>query len=107
MEPYIGLRGWWLTFWLTVACATNMALCGYCQGVFSGVVISDNFLTTLGLVNNPSPIGTIPALFYVGSFFDVVLTLFVGGLLGRKKTLLFGTSIMILGLQSGRAKAIP
>ncbi|KAJ9192763.1 hypothetical protein DTO164E3_8222 [Paecilomyces variotii] len=107
MEPYIGLRGWWLTFWLTVACATNMALCGYGQGVFSGVVISDNFLTTLGLVNNPSPIGTIPALFYVGSFFDVVLTLFVGGLLGRKKTLLFGTSIMILGLQSGRAKRLP
>lgn len=62
------------------------------------MVVSDNFLTTLGLVNNPSLIGTISALFDVGSFFGAVLTLFVGGLLGRKKTLLMGTSIMILGV---------
>lgn len=74
--------------------------------LIGGVVISDNFLTTLGLVNNPSLIGTISALFDVGSFFHVVLTLFVGGLLGRKKTLLFGTSIMILGGMSSSISMI-
>lgn len=117
MKPYFGLTGGWLTFWLTVACATNMTLFGYDQGVFSknkpiisyyigkirltcigGVVVSDNFLTTLGLLNNPSLIGTISSLFDVGSFFGAILTLFIGGLLGRKKTLLLGTSIMILGV---------
>lgn len=34
MKPYFGLKGTWLTFWVTVACATDMALFGYDQGVF-------------------------------------------------------------------------
>jgi hypothetical protein len=33
-QPYFGLRGGWLTFWVTVACATDMMLFGYDQGVF-------------------------------------------------------------------------
>lgn len=38
-EPWFGLRGSWLTFWVTVACATDMTLFGYDQGVF-GIHIS-------------------------------------------------------------------
>ncbi|TGJ86216.1 hypothetical protein E0Z10_g2514 [Xylaria hypoxylon] len=34
-QPYFGLKGKWLTFWITVACATDMSLFGYDQGVFS------------------------------------------------------------------------
>ena len=34
MAPYFGLKGGWLTFWVTVACATDMTLFGYDQGVF-------------------------------------------------------------------------
>ncbi|CAD0049495.1 unnamed protein product [Aureobasidium pullulans] len=50
-EPYFGFKGGWLTFWITVsddpyvvcvdsderqfACATDMTLFGYDQGVFS------------------------------------------------------------------------
>lgn len=34
-KPYFGLRGTALTAWLTVACATDMTLFGYDQGVFS------------------------------------------------------------------------
>ena len=33
-KPWFGLRGGWLTFWVTVACATDMTLFGYDQGVF-------------------------------------------------------------------------
>lgn len=33
-QPWFGLRGGWLTFWVTVACATDMTLFGYDQGVF-------------------------------------------------------------------------
>lgn len=28
MVPYFGLKGGWLTFWVTVACATDMTLFG-------------------------------------------------------------------------------
>lgn len=30
---YFGFRGGWLTFWITVACGTDMTLFGYDQGV--------------------------------------------------------------------------
>lgn len=33
-QPYFGMKGGWLTFWVTVACATDMMLFGYDQGVF-------------------------------------------------------------------------
>lgn len=33
-QPYFGLKRGWLTFWVTVACATDMMLFGYDQGVF-------------------------------------------------------------------------
>ena len=36
-EPYFGLKGGWLTFWVSVACATDMTLFGYDQGVFGTV----------------------------------------------------------------------
>ena len=36
-QPYFGLRGGWLTFWVTVACATDMMLFGYDQGVFGNL----------------------------------------------------------------------
>lgn len=33
-RPYFGLTGGWLTFWVSVACSTDMTLFGYDQGVF-------------------------------------------------------------------------
>jgi len=36
-EPWFGMKGAWLTFWVTVACATDMTLFGYDQGVFGSV----------------------------------------------------------------------
>ncbi|CBF77732.1 hypothetical protein AN4337.2 [Aspergillus nidulans FGSC A4] len=34
-KPYFGFTGGWLTFWVSLACATDMTLFGYDQGVFS------------------------------------------------------------------------
>ncbi|TKA40930.1 hypothetical protein B0A54_07842 [Friedmanniomyces endolithicus] len=45
-DRYFGFRGGWLTFWVTVACATDMTLFGYDQGVFGGVIVTDDFLNT-------------------------------------------------------------
>lgn len=33
-NAYFGLTGGWLTFWVSVACSTDMTLFGYDQGVF-------------------------------------------------------------------------
>lgn len=40
-KPYFGLTGGWLTFWVTVACATDMTLFGYDQGVFGKLTPSN------------------------------------------------------------------
>ena len=42
-KPYFGLTGGWLTFWVSVACATDMTLFGYDQGVF-GMLVNPYFL---------------------------------------------------------------
>lgn len=39
-KPYFGLRGGWLTFWITLACGADMTLYGYDQvGKRSGKIV--------------------------------------------------------------------
>ncbi|KAL2352977.1 general substrate transporter [Cryomyces antarcticus] len=95
--PYFGLTGGWLTFWVTVACATDMTLFGYDQGVFGGVIVTPDFLNTLKLNNNTSLVGTVTALYDIGCFFGAIAAFGLGEPLGRKKTILLGTTIMSIG----------
>ncbi|KAF2230698.1 general substrate transporter [Viridothelium virens] len=97
MKPYFGMQGAWLTFWVTVACATDMTLFGYDQGVFGGVIVTPDFLDTLGLNGNTSLVGTVTALYDVGCFFGAIGAFVIGDYLGRKKTILLGTTIMSIG----------
>ncbi|MCJ1321232.1 hypothetical protein MMC15_006576 [Xylographa vitiligo] len=97
--PYFGLKGGWLTVWVTVACATDMTLFGYDQGVFGGVIVTDDFLNTLNLggPQNTSLLGTVTAIYDVGCFFGACAAFWLGEKLGRKKTVLVGTTIMTIG----------
>ena len=115
MQPYFGLKGGWLTFWVSVACATDMTLFGYDQGVFGtfppiviyfgliqptgGVIVTPDFLNTLKLdgPRNTSLVGTVTAIYDVGCFFGAVAAFWLGERLGRKKTVLVGTTIMTVG----------
>lgn len=74
-----------------------MTLFGYDQGVFGGVIVTDNFLDTLGIQGNPGIQGTITALYDIGCFVGAVAAFFLGDLLGRKKAVLLGTTIMSIG----------
>jgi hypothetical protein len=97
MQPYFGLKGDWSTLWVTVACATDMTLFGYDQGVFGGVVVTDDYLDVMNLRNNSSLLGTVTAIYDVGCFFGAVFAFVIGDRLGRKKTILLGTTIMSIG----------
>ncbi|KAI9732885.1 MAG: hypothetical protein M1834_003825 [Cirrosporium novae-zelandiae] len=97
MKPYFGLKGGWLTFWVTVACATDMTLFGYDQGVFGGVIVTDDFLQTLNLVGRTGLVGTVTALYDIGCFVGAIAAVVIGEYLGRKKTILLGTTIMTIG----------
>ncbi|OJJ61781.1 hypothetical protein ASPSYDRAFT_75794 [Aspergillus sydowii CBS 593.65] len=98
-KPFFGLTGGWLTFWVTVACATDMTLFGYDQGVFSGVVITQDFLELHDLVGptKTKTLSTVTAIYDVGCFLGAILAFTVGERLGRRKALLLGSTIMAVG----------
>ncbi|KAL9127829.1 MAG: hypothetical protein Q9217_003369 [Psora testacea] len=97
--PYFGLTGGWLTFWVSVACSTDMTLFGYDQGVFGGVIVTQDFLDTHNLdgPEHTSLLGTVTAIYDVGCFFGAVAAFSIGEHLGRKKSILLGTTVMSIG----------
>ncbi|KEF59429.1 uncharacterized protein A1O9_04273 [Exophiala aquamarina CBS 119918] len=98
-KPYFGMKGGWLTFWITVACATDMTLFGYDQGVFGGVIVTRDFLQTHDL-SGPSKtnlLGTVTAIYDIGCFFGAITAVWLGESLGRKRSILVGATIMSVG----------
>ncbi|KAL6306483.1 general substrate transporter [Sparassis latifolia] len=91
-----GLTGTALIAAITSVCSTGFWLFGYDQGVMSGVVISKYWLDQMG---NPSTlmVGTITALYDVGAVFGAIGAALTSEPLGRKRTLILGSIILIVG----------
>ncbi|KAJ5081796.1 hypothetical protein NUU61_010060 [Penicillium alfredii] len=98
-KPYCGFTGGWLVVWITIACATDMTLFGYDQGLFSGVVISNDFLFIHDLVGptKTKTLSTVTAIYDIGCFFGSIAAFTLGERLGRIKSILYGTAIMAIG----------
>ncbi|KAJ9606758.1 hypothetical protein H2200_008767 [Cladophialophora chaetospira] len=81
---------------ITSVCSSGFLLFGYDQGVMSGVVISKYWLAQMG---HPSSlmVGTMTALYDVGAVFGAIGAALTGEQLGRKRTLLLGTTVLIIG----------
>ncbi|KAF7328756.1 Hexose carrier protein [Mycena venus] len=110
-KPYLGITGTRLGGWVTVACTAAMVLfegnAGYDQGVFGGIIITPDFLETMGNPN-PSLQGAIVALYDIGCLFGALAAMVVGEHLGRKKTFLTGVVIMSVGaLMQACAYTVP
>ncbi|KAJ5280289.1 hypothetical protein N7478_005661 [Penicillium angulare] len=73
-----------------------MALFGYDQAVFSGIIVTKDFLDTMG---NPDANmqGTITSLYDVGCFFGAVAGSAIGSWLGRRSAVIWGTVVMMIG----------
>ncbi|KAH0580564.1 hypothetical protein H2248_002060 [Termitomyces sp. 'cryptogamus'] len=95
-RPYLGMTGTRLNIWVTVACTTAMTLFGYDQGVYGGIIVTPNFLDTMG---NPNPAlqGTIVSLYDIGCFLGAMSALLFGDKTGRKKAFLIGVIVMSVG----------
>ena len=59
--------------------------------------MTQDFLDQLNLGNNSSLLGTVTAIYDIGCFFGAILAYFIGDILGRKKSVLLGTTIMSIG----------
>ncbi|EIT73494.1 putative transporter [Aspergillus oryzae 100-8] len=110
-EPYFGMKGGapFLSkscfqnvanslFTEQVACATDMSLFGYDQGLLSGVVVTEDFLVVHDLVgtSKTKTLSTVTAIYDVGCSFGALVAFDIGERLGRKKSILLGTTLMAI-----------
>ncbi|KAK9802259.1 putative General substrate transporter [Seiridium cardinale] len=109
MKPYYGLTGFKLNIAIAVIAGTDFALFGYDQGVMGGLLTLPSFLAVFPQIDtqNPPPgvtqsqasniQGITVGGYTLGCFFGAVATIWLGNILGRKRTIFIGSSIMIVG----------
>jgi MFS family permease len=84
---------------ITTVATTDFLLFGYDQGVMSGIISAPAFYHDFPQVeNNSTWEGFVTAIYAVGCFFGALFILNVGDRLGRKKAILLGAVVMILGV---------
>lgn len=91
----------WYQFLISVFASLGSALYGYDLGVIAGAVNSKNFKLVFSPTANET--GAVVSVFTGGAFFGAAFAGPLGDLLGRKKTILIGALVFILGggLQTG------
>ncbi|KAI9644204.1 hypothetical protein NHQ30_007558 [Ciborinia camelliae] len=116
-RKYFGLRGQKLNLAVTTVAGLDFALFGYDQGVM--LPVSGLGLQSLrgGLLTLPSFVKTFPeidtvhdtsnytstiqgisvASYNLGCFIGAIATIFIGDILGRRRMIFYGSSIMIVG----------
>lgn len=62
-----------------------------------GVIVTEDFLNTLDLNGKSGLLGTVTAVYDLGCFAGAILAVMIGDYLGRKRSILLGTSIMTVG----------
>ncbi|KAB8290207.1 hypothetical protein EYC80_011076 [Monilinia laxa] len=102
---YLGLKGQRLNLAVTTIAGLDFALFGYDQGVMGGLLTLPSFVATFPEIdtvhdtsNYTSTIqGISVASYNLGCFIGAVITIFIGDMLGRRRMIFLGSSIMIIG----------
>ncbi|OJJ44201.1 hypothetical protein ASPZODRAFT_154151 [Penicilliopsis zonata CBS 506.65] len=91
-----GLVGKRLLYFTSVFVSLGVFLFGYDQGVMSGIITGWYFKDYF---NQPSraAIGTVVAILEVGAFISSLLVGRIGDLIGRRKTILYGSIVFFIG----------
>lgn len=91
-----GLHGKKLIYFLSIFVSLGVFLFGYDQGVMSGLITGPYFKDYF---NQPSraEIGTMVAILEIGALIASLVTGRIGDVIGRKKTILYGALIFVLG----------
>ncbi|SMQ49422.1 unnamed protein product [Zymoseptoria tritici ST99CH_1A5] len=109
MQKFYGLKGTRLNVAIAVVAGIDFALFGYDQGVMGGLLTLPSFLKVFPEIDtqNPPPgqtasyvsniQGITVGAYTLGCFFGAVGTIWLGNMLGRKKTIIVGSGIMIVG----------
>jgi len=96
---FMGLTGRPLSLAVSTVATTGFVLFGYDQGVMSGIItapaFNDIFIETK---DNSTMQGTVTAIYEIGCLMGAMFILWTGDLLGRRRAMIAGGFIMILGV---------
>ncbi|KAK8199610.1 general substrate transporter [Phyllosticta capitalensis] len=96
---YFGLSGRPLSLVVSTVATTGFLLFGYDQGVMSGIIAADPFNDYFPETkDNKTYQGFVTAIYEVGCLFGAIFMLMYGDRLGRKRGIISGAIIMILGV---------
>ncbi|KLU81672.1 high affinity glucose transporter [Magnaporthiopsis poae ATCC 64411] len=95
-SPIHGLTGKSLIYFTSIFVSLGVFLFGYDQGVMSGIITGPYFKEYFG---NPSSaeVGTMVAILEIGAFISSLCVGRVGDIIGRRKTILYGSMIFFVG----------
>ncbi|KAI0873387.1 general substrate transporter [Hypoxylon argillaceum] len=95
---YMGLSGRPLSLAVSAICTTGFLLFGYDQGVMSGILTSSAFADVFEETRNNSTIqGVVTSIYDLGCLVGAIFILIVGDQLGRRRAIIAGGIIMIIG----------
>ncbi|KAL1880006.1 hypothetical protein VTK73DRAFT_6396 [Phialemonium thermophilum] len=91
-----GLTGKPLIYFTSIFVSLGVFLFGYDQGVMSGIITGPHFIDYF---HQPSKaeVGTMVAILEIGAFISSLVVGRVGDILGRRKTILYGSIIFFVG----------
>ena len=96
---YMGLTGKRLGLAISTITTMGFVLFGYDQGVMSGIInagpFNDMFTATKG---NSTMQGFVTAIYEIGCLFGAIFTLISGDRTGRRRLIMAGAAIMIVGV---------
>jgi len=95
---FMGMRGRSLDLMVSVIATTGFLLFGYDQGVMSGIISAEPFMNYFPeTLNNSTWQGFVTAIYEIGCLFGAIIMLVFGDALGRRKGIIIGGGVMILG----------
>ncbi|KAL6705002.1 hypothetical protein ACN47E_007405 [Coniothyrium glycines] len=105
MARFLGLRGSGLASAISLTCGLCFLCFGYAQGVMGGLLTIPIFLARypqLDTINNASfhnawVVGITVGAWNLGCIVSAMLTIFIGDLLGRRRTLILGLTLWVVG----------
>ncbi|KAI0471789.1 sugar transporter family protein [Xylariaceae sp. FL0804] len=111
-KKFFGLRGHSLNWAIGLIAGCDFLLFGYDQGVMGGILTMDQFLNAFPSINPDDPAiagnkaeksarstdqGISVAAYNLGCFLGAVISIWISNPLGRKRMIMLGTAIMVVG----------
>ena len=96
---FMGLTGHSLSLAVSTVATTGFVLFGYDQGVMSGIITAPAFNNLFTATKNNSTMqGFVTAIYEIGCLFGAIFILSFGDFIGRRRAMMMGGCIMILGV---------